>query len=164
MNELIKIEVNENQEPVISGRALHEFLEVKEKYTQWFERMKEYGFTENVDFTSLSDISEKPQGGRPLVDHAIKLDMAKELAMIQRTEKGKQARQYFIQIEKDYNSPEKIMARALVFANQKLAKLEVDYKVLANKVAEDKPKVLFAEAVNASSTSILIGDLAKILK
>lgn len=90
MNELIKIEVNENQEPIISGMVLHEFLEVKEKYTQWFERMKEYGFAENIDFTSLSDISEKPQGGRTVTDHAIKLDMAKELAMIQRTEKGKQ--------------------------------------------------------------------------
>ncbi len=161
MNEIIKIEVNENNEPVISGRDLHEFLEVKTAYKDWFPRMVEYGFVEGTDFCSI--LSEST-GGRPATDHAIKLDMAKELAMIQRTEKGKQARQYFIQVEKDYNSPEKVMARALIYANNKIAKLEVDYKALENKVAEDKPKVLFAEAISASSTSILIGDLAKILK
>jgi hypothetical protein len=161
MNELIKIEVNENQEPVISGRALHEFLEVKEKYTQWFERMKEYGFTENVDFTSLSDISEKPQGGRPLVDHAIKLDMAKELAMIQRTEKGKQARQYFIQIEKDYNSPEKIMARALQIAEKELSNLRLENKVQEQQIAELKPKASYYDLVLQCKDLLSMTEIAK---
>ena len=161
MNELIKIEVNENQEPVISGRALHEFLEVKEKYTQWFERMKEYGFTENVDFTSLSDISEKPQGGRPLVDHAIKLDMAKELAMIQRTEKGKQARQYFIQIEKDYNSPEKIMARALQIAEKELSTLRLECKVQSQQIAELKPKASYYDLVLQCKDLLSMTEIAK---
>ena len=126
MDELIKIEVNENQEPVISGRALHEFLEVKTSYKDWFPRMVEYGFTEGTDFCSI--LSEST-GGRPATDHAIKLDMAKELAMIQRTEKGKQARQYFIQIEKDYNSPEKIMERALQIAEKELSTLRLECKV-----------------------------------
>ena len=107
MTELIKIDVNENQEPVISGRALHSFLEVATPYDKWFPRMVEYGFTDGLDFSTF--LSEST-GGRPATDHAIRLDMAKEIAMIQRAEKGKQARQYFIQIEKDYNSPEKIMA------------------------------------------------------
>ncbi|HZK56359.1 MAG TPA: phage antirepressor KilAC domain-containing protein [Desulfosporosinus sp.] len=83
--------------------------------------------------------------------------MAKEIAMIQRTEKGKQARQYFLQVEKEWNSPEKVMARALKFANTRLLTLEA-------KVEQDKPKVLFANAVAASNTSILIGELAKLLK
>ncbi|MDT2686308.1 ORF6C domain-containing protein [Enterococcus gallinarum] len=99
---LIPIIVNENNEQLVSGRELYEFLEVATPYTQWFERMVEYGFTENVDFIGLSQKSEKPQGGRPMLDHAISLDMAKEISMIQRTEKGKQARQYFIQVEKEY--------------------------------------------------------------
>lgn len=157
MNKLIEITTNENQEPVISGRELHDFLEVNEKYTQWFDRMVEYGFTENVDFVGLSDISEKPQGGRPKQDHAIKIDMAKEIAMIQRSEKGKQARQYFIQVEKDFNSPEKIMARALQIAERELSTLRLENK-------EMKPKALFADAVSASHTSILIGDMAKLLR
>ena len=92
MNDLIKVKINENQEPVISGRELHEFLEVKTHYKDWFPRMVEYGFVEGIDFCSI--LSEST-GGRPLTDHAIKLDMAKELCMIQRTDKGKQARQLF---------------------------------------------------------------------
>ena len=101
-NELIKITKDEQGNSVVSGRDLHEFLEVNTPYTQWFERMVGYGFAENVDFIGLSQKSEKPIGGRPTVDHALTLDMAKEISMIQRTEKGKQARQYFIEVEKEY--------------------------------------------------------------
>lgn len=74
-------------------------LEIETPYAKWFGRMVEYGFTENIDFISLSQNCEKPQGGRPEVNHAIKLDMAKEIAMIQRNERGKEVRQYFIQVE-----------------------------------------------------------------
>lgn len=80
-------------EQLVSGRELHEFLEVTTPYTMWFERMVGHGFDENVDFIGLSQKCEKPLGGRPSVDHAMKLDMAKEISMIQRTAKGKQARQ-----------------------------------------------------------------------
>lgn len=164
MQELIKVELNERQEPFVSGRELHEVLEVNERYTQWFDRMKEYGFTENIDFTSLSEISEKPQGGRPKQDHAIKIDMAKELCMIQRTERGKQARKYFIEVEKEFNSPERIMARALIIAEKQIESLKLTNKTLETTIEENKPKVLFADAVSASHTSILVGELAKILK
>ncbi|HGR3527189.1 TPA: phage antirepressor KilAC domain-containing protein [Streptococcus pneumoniae] len=154
MNELINVTLNDNQEPVVSGRQLHEALGVNSRYTTWFDRMKEYGFTEGQDF--LPNLG-KSTGGRQATDHIIKLDMAKEIAMIQRTERGKQVRQYFIQVEKDFNSPEKIMARALLMADQKVHKLEVQ-------IEADRPKVLFADAVSASKSSCLIGELAKILK
>lgn len=131
MNELIKIEVTENQEPAIRGRELHEFLEVATPYDKWFPRMVEYGFTEGTDFSTF--LSEST-GGRPAVNHLLKIDMAKELAMIQRTEKGKQARQYFIQIEKDYNRPEKIMARALVIAERELSNLQIENKIKGEKI------------------------------
>lgn len=102
MNELIKTEVNENQEIVVSGRELHEFLEVKERYSKWFERMISYGFVAEEDFTSVLKSTVVNNGAkRELDDHHIKIDMAKEVSMIQRTDKGKQARQYFIQAEKD---------------------------------------------------------------
>lgn len=157
MNELIHVNVNDNQEPVVSGRQLHEALGVNSNYTTWFDRMTEYGFTENEDYVLLSNFGNQTgRGGHNKVDHVIKLDMAKEIAMIQRTDRGKQVRQYFIQIEKDYNSPEKIMARALLLADKKVHQLEAQ-------IEADKPKVLFADAVSASHSSILVGDLAKLI-
>lgn len=161
MNEIIKIQTNDKHEPIISGRELHAFLEVETPYQIWFPRMIEYGFTEGIDFCT---ILFKSTGGRPATNHHIKLDMAKELAMIQRTERGKQARQYFIQVEKAYNSPEQIMARALLVADNTIKQLREEKQLLTEKIEADKSKVLFADAVSASETSILIGDLAKILK
>ena len=156
MNELINIKTTETGEPTVLGRELHEFLGVTTRYNDWFPRMAEYGFIEGKDFYSfLSKTSET--GGRPSTDHLLTIDMAKELAMIQRTERGKQARQYFIQVEKDYNSPEKIMARALRIAEKELSTLKLD-------VERMKPKEIFADSVASSHTSILIGELAKILK
>ena len=156
MNDLktIDIKLNNDLEPMVVGRDLHKMLEVATPYDKWFPRMAEYGFMEGEDFSTF--LSEST-GGRPAVDHLIKIDMAKELCMIQRTEKGKQARQYFIQVEKDYNSPEKIMARALQIAQKEISSLKIE-------CASMKPKALFADAVSASHTSILIGELAKLIK
>lgn len=154
MNELITITTNEVGEPTVLGRELHEFLGVKTLYKDWFPRMVEYGFTEGKDFSSF--LSEST-GGRPSTDHFLTIDMAKEICMIQRTEVGKQARQYFIQVEKDYNSPEKIMARALRIAEKELSTLKLD-------VERMKPKEIFADSVASSQSTILIGELAKILK
>lgn len=158
MNELINVTLNDNHEPVVSGRKLHKALDVKTRYNDWFNRMTEYGFIENQDYLAITQKRVTAQGNSTnQVDHIIKLDMAKEIAMIQRTERGKQVRQYFIQVEKDFNSPEKIMARALLMADKKVHQLEA-------KIEADRPKVLFAEAVSASHSSILVGELAKLLK
>nr|DAM88639.1 MAG TPA: KilAC domain protein [Caudoviricetes sp.] len=157
MNEIIKVTLNDEHDPIVSGRQLHEALGVNSNYTTWFDRMTEYGFVENQDYVLLSNSGNQTgRGGHNKVDHVIKLDMAKEIAMIQRTERGKQVRQYFIQVEKDFNSPEKIMARALLLADKKIQKLETQ-------IEADKPKVLFADAVSASHSSILVGELAKLI-
>lgn len=164
-NEILKIEVNENQEPIVGGRELHKALEIQTPYKKWFDRMCEYGFVENQDYCTVGQKCPIANGGyQDITNHAIKLDMAKELAMLQRNEKGKEIRKYFIQVEKDYNSPEKIMARALKIAEDKIHNLSITTKELENKIQEQKPKVLFADSVQASRTSILIGDLAKIIK
>ena len=97
------------------------------------------------------------QAHQELQDYQLTIECAKEICMLQRNERGKQARQYFIQLEKDWNSPEKVMARALQIADQKIHHLET-------RVAEMKPKELFADAVSAAKSSILVGDLAKLLK
>ena len=84
--------------------------------------------------------------------------------MIQRTDKGKQYRQYFIDLEKAWNTPEQVMARALRIANGENEKLKADNQVLIADTERMKPKEIFADAVSASKTSILVGDLAKLLK
>lgn len=129
MNELIKVDYSTDR-PTVSARELHGFLEVKTAYKDWFPRMCEYGFTEGEDFCSF--LSEST-GGRPAQDAAISIDMAKEICMLQRNEKGKQARQYFLQLEKDWNSPEKVMARALQIADMKIKELEQHNAILAPK-------------------------------
>ena len=153
MNEIIKVNY-ENDRPTVSGRELHGFLEVATPYDKWFPRMAEYGFIEQVDFSTF--LSEST-GGRPSTDHQLTIEMSKEIAMIQRNEKGKQARQYFIALEKKWNTPEAVMARALKMA-------ETTIKTLQTTVIEQRPKVIFADAVSASKTSILVGDMAKLLK
>lgn len=120
MNELINISYDSDR-PLVSARELHEFLEVGTAYKDWFPRMCEYGFSEGTDFCSF--LSEST-GGRPAQDAMITIDMAKELCMLQRNEKGKLARQYFIQLEKDWNSPEKVMARALDIAHKTINSLK----------------------------------------
>ena len=161
MNELINIKTTETGEPTVLGRELHEFLGVTTRYNDWFPRMVEYGFTEGKDFNLLKNEQVRFEGNREvtreLIDHLLTIDMAKEICMIQRTDVGKKARQYFIQVEKDYNSPEKIMARALRIAEKELSTLKLD-------VERMKPKEIFADSVASSHTSILIGELAKILK
>lgn len=153
MNELIKVDYSTDR-PTVSARELHEFLEVETPYHKWFPRMADYGFLEGQDFwTFLSEST----GGRPAQDAQLTIDMAKEICMLQRNEKGKQARQYFIQLEKDWNSPEKVMARALQIADQKLHMLEAQ-------VEEMRPHALLGRAITTADTSILIGDFAKILR
>ena len=165
MNELIEIKVNENQEPIVSGRMLHEFLEVKTQYKDWFPRMVEYGFIEGSDFNPLKFEQVQIEGNREvkrqITDHAIKLDMAKEIAMIQRTDKGKQARQYFIQVEKDYNSPEKIMARALQIAQQELSTLRLENAIKDQQIAELKPKADYMDMILKNKSLLTITQIAK---
>lgn len=162
MNELIKINC-ETEEPTVSARDLHEQLNIGTAFKDWFPRMCEYGFEEGKDFCSkLSETSSK--GGRPAKDADISIDMAKQICMIQRTPEGKQIRQYFIDLEKAWNTPEQIMARALKIANVELERVKTDNEYLIKDNERMRPKEIFADAVSTSHTSILIGDLAKLLK
>lgn len=158
--ELIRVQVNEKMEQIVSAKELHEKLEIGTDFSTWFKRMCEYGFTEEIDFTPFLG---KSHGGRPSQDFIIKIDMAKELAMLQRTEKGKEVRKYFIEIEKSWNNPEQIMARALQIANRTIDSFKFEVKQLENKIEKDKPKVRFAEAVETAKNSILVREMAKIL-
>lgn len=165
MSNLIPITYT-NDRPTVSGRALHEALEVKTEYRHWFPRMVEYGFTAGNDYQEVTVKNDRnPQGGRPITtDHQLTIDMAKELCMIQRTERGKECRRYFLDVERQWNSPEAVMARALQMAERKLEDVRSRVKLLEARAEADRPKVLFADSVSASKSSILVGDLAKLLK
>lgn len=160
MSELIAVNYDTQ---TVSARELHEKLRIGTKFTTWFERMCEYGFEDGKEFfPKMGKTSE--QGGRPYVDYDISVDMAKQICMIQRTPEGKQCRQYLIDLEKAWNTPEQVMARALKLADQKIESLKNQNFALVEDVNRMKPKEIFADAVATSSTSILIGDLAKMIK
>mgnify|MGYP000076150344 FL=1 len=163
MNELIPINY-EGEQPTVSARELHTGLEITDRFSRWFERMSAYGFSEGNDFTSVKSSTLVNNGAeREITDYRISIDMAKQICMIQRSEKGRQYRQYFLDLEKAWNTPEQIFARALKMADQTIAKLKDTNKSLVEKIEADRPKTIFADAVSTSHTSILIGDLAKLI-
>ena len=160
MNELIRID-NDNK---VSGRELHDFLEVGTPYDKWMPRMCEYGFSAGNDFSTKMSEST---GGRPSVDHIMTIDMAKEICMIQRTDKGKQARQYFIECEKRLkavNAPhDSYMISDPVERALKWIEEEKVRQDQAKQLLEQKPKVEFFDAVAESKDAIEIASVAKVL-
>lgn len=168
MNNLIPINYDDPERPTVSGRELHEFLQVGADYRHWFPRMVEYGFTEGEDFNPVKIDRVQNEGGRKVTrtvdDHQLTIPMAKELCMIQRNERGKQARQYFLAVEAQWNSPEAVMRRAVLIATKQNKQLVNANRQLTARVTELEPKGVFADAVSASKSSILIGELAKIVR
>lgn len=161
MNELINVTLNENHEPIVSGRQLHEALGIKTEYKKWFSRMTEYGFNENEDFLKVTQKCLTSSTGQNTTDHIIKLDMAKEIAMIQRTDKGKEVRQYFLQVEKDFNSPEKIMARALLMADKKIKLLENENENLLIELEEASKNADYLDLILQTKDSLTITQIAQ---
>lgn len=159
MNEILKVN---NDTQTVSARELHERLKINTRFNDWFPRMVEYGFSDGLDF--YSKMSKTENGGRPSKDYDISIDMAKQICMIQRTPEGKAVRQYLIDLEKAWNTPEQVMARALKFADKEIEKLKKSNAGLLEDNKRMKPKEIFADAVSASHTSILVGDMAKLLK
>lgn len=157
------IRVDENS-MTISARDLHEALEIQKRFSAWFEANAK-GFVEGEDFTSVPTSTVVNNGAsRELEDYQLTVDMAKHLCLMSHTEKGKECRQYLIDLEKAWNTPEQIMARALKIADRKINHLAEQNKALAADNEQMKPKALFADAVASADTSILIGDLAKLIR
>ena len=163
MNVLIPINYDAEQ-PTVSARDLHKALNVQSRFSRWFDTNKEL-FIEGEDFNKCTSSTVVNNGAiRQLEDYEITVLMAKHLAMMSRTEKGKQIRDYLIDLEKAWNTPEQIFARALKMADREIEKLKSNNASLIEDVQRMKPKEIFADAVSASNTSILIGELAKLLK
>lgn len=166
MNDLLKVNYDTDQ-PTVSARELHEKLNIGTKFTTWFERMKDYGFSEgNEFFPKLGETSE--QGGRPQTDFQISVDMAKQICMIQRSPEGKMIRQYFIDLEKAWNTPEQIMARALKMANKSIDSLKERCAFLGGQIVEQQkviselqPKANYVDTILQSKSLVLTTQIAK---
>lgn len=164
MNELLRVNYDSDR-ITLSARELHEFLGVKSKYADWFKNISAYGFEENIDYRTISKNLEN--GGRKK-DHEITLDMAKEIAMIQRSEKGKQVRQYFLELERKWNSPEAVMNRALEYSRKQVQallqtneKLELENKMKDQQLNELKQKADYYDQILQSKSLVLISQIAK---
>lgn len=166
MNDLLKVNYDTEQ-PTVSARDLHEKLNIRTAFKDWFPRMCEYGFEEGKDFCSkMSETSSK--GGRPSKDADISIDMAKQICMIQRSTEGKMIRQYFIDLEKAWNTPEQIMARALKMANQSIDSLKERCAFLGGQVVEQQkviselqPKANYVDTILQSKSLVLTTRIAK---
>ena len=162
----------DNEKPMVSGRELHAALMIDTRYNDWFKRMCEYGFIEGRDFNLLKFEQVQIEGDRKVkrkvIDHQLTIDMAKELCMIQRTDIGKCCREYFIEIEKKWNSPEAILARALLIANHQLqitkgenTKLLDENTEQAEKIKNMLPKASYYDYVLSVEGLMPISTIAK---
>lgn len=164
MNVLINVDTATQ---TVSARELYEKLNIEKRFSAWFETNSQ-GFIEGEDYTSVLKSTEVQNNGgiqiRELQDYDVSVDMAKHICLMSRTESGKQCRQYLIDLEKAWNTPEQIMARALKMADKTIESLKVENKALVEKIEQDKPKTIFADAVSASDSSVLVRDLAKMIR
>lgn len=170
MDNLIKISVNEGQEQVVSGRELHEFLELTERYSSWFNRMLQYGFIENVDFTSVKSFTVVNNGAKKELDnHLLKISMAKEISMLQRNDRGKQARLYFIKCEEEYKKQKQDMLpqtyiealERLLESEKEKERLRLENSQQKQQLIEYEPKVTYYDLVLKSPNLLTITQIAK---
>ena len=168
--QLIPLRQNENGQVIIDGRELHDFLKVKQDFSDWIKKqLSSVNAEENKDYCTNPFKRER----QILIEYSLNIDIAKEICMVagvaprsneETKELSKQARRYFIQVDKAWNSPEMVMKRALEFANKKVEKLMLENSSLLEEKRRNTPKVIFADAVSTSKSSILVGELSKILK
>lgn len=158
MEELIKVDFDTQ---MVSARDLYESVGSSERFSNWFNRQLQFGFIENEDYVGCKTFNTLAR--QELQDYQLTIDMAKQICMVQKNEKARAVRQYLIDLEKAWNTPEQVMARALKIADRTIDSLKLENKHLLADNQRMKPKEIFADAVSTSKTSILIGDLAKLI-
>lgn len=158
---LIPINVTQNDEQYVSGRDLHMFLEISTRYNDWFKRMCEYGFVESVDYTPITQKRVTAQGNTTKqTDHNLSIEMAKQLCMLARNDKGREAREYFIAVEKDWNSPEKVMSRALKIANNVINEQKALIAQQEQQIAEFQPVRDYVDEILSSTSTLTTTQVA----
>jgi anti-repressor protein len=175
MEDLIKITENDGIQTV-SGRELHRILGIETAYTMWFTRMCEYGFKEDEDYLTILVDRSDGLPGKPATDHIIKLDMAKEICMIQRTDIGRKIRQYFISAEKQWRALKAgndsyMIDDPIERANrwieeqqahqEEIKALESQVAVKDQQIAKLQPKASYYDIVLSSPSLISVSQIAK---
>lgn len=167
MNDLIEVNYDKER-PTILGRDLHVALKISTRYNDWIQRMVEYGFVEGLDYYSILSNRVDGLAGKPRSDHQLTIDMAKQICMIQRTEIGKKYREYFLEVERRWNSPEAVFNRALQFANRQMEVMKLENARLLDtiavqnqQIAEMKPKASYYDVVLACKDALPITSIAK---
>lgn len=146
MKELINIQVK-NDRQLVSARDLYKALNYQSRFSRWVKQNFSQ-FEQGEDFMSVQSCTDMPNGGtKPIQDYLLTIDMAKELCMMSYTEKGKEVRKYFIQVEKNWNSPDMIMHRALEFSKQRISKLETENRALALQLEETNKKASYLDVI-----------------
>lgn len=158
MGELITVD---NDTQTVSARELHRLVGSSERFSAWFERQLQFGFEEGTDYLGCKKFNTLAR--QELQDYDLTVDMAKQICMVQKNEKARAIRQYLIDLEKAWNTPEQVMARALRIADKTIDGLKIENRELTKRIEADKPKTIFADAVATSRSSILVGDLAKLI-
>lgn len=158
MEQLINVDFDTQ---MVSARELYESVGSSERFSNWFNRQLQFGFVENEDYVGCKTFNTLAR--QELQDYQLTLDMAKQICMVQKNERARAVRQYLIDLEKAWNTPEQVMARALKIADKTIDSLKLENKHLLADNQRMKPKEIFADAVATSKTSILIGDLAKLI-
>lgn len=156
--------INNEVKQTVNARELHLFLAVGKHFGTWItDRIEQFGFVENQDFVVLPEIGKNPSGGRPSKEYALTLDMAKELSMVERNEKGKQARQYFIECERRAQNPLSVLSDPAAMRNLLLTYTE-KVLTLEHKVDELKPRAAVADRITVAEGRLCIREAAKALK
>ncbi|HHV3580595.1 TPA: phage antirepressor KilAC domain-containing protein [Streptococcus agalactiae] len=161
MNNLITVTLNDNQEPIVSARDLHKGLKVKTRFSQWVEQNFKI-LEEGYDFSPVVTTTQLNQygGTKEIHDYALSLDAAKNLAMISKTDEGAKVRKYFIQVEKDFNSPEKIIARALLMADKKITNLTMENNQLQLDLKEAQKQARYLDLIIESKGALRVTQIA----
>lgn len=161
MGQLVNMDTDKQ---IVSARELHDRLKICKRFSAWFET-NAAGFIEGVDYTSVLSSTVVNNGAkREIQDYQLSMDMAKHICLMSRTQEGKQLRQALIDLEKQWNKPEIVMARAIRMAAGQIDVLKAEKAELQAKIEADKPKTIFADAVTASDSAVLVRDLAKMIR
>lgn len=163
MNELLAVNFDTQ---TVSARELHKRVGSTERFSHWFDRQLQFGFVENEDYTGCKKFNALAK--QELQDYDLSVDMAKQICMVQKNDRSREVRQYLIDLEKAWNTPEQVMARALKIAGNTIDSLKDRCKFLGGQIVEQQrvieelqPKANYVDTILKSKATVLVTQIAQ---